>query len=379
MAALPRDRVRAALALLMAGAEQVRFDNGNRATLVQATSVDDAGTLVDALELVGETGRPVLLVCGGADELQGKAEDLAAGLLGPAVASAAETTSASVVDGGTASGVMALTGAARAERPSALSVLLGVAPSGKVTYPGASQDGALLEPHHTHFVLADSPEWGGETGLMIAVAETLADGASVVMVLAGGGVVARAEALEAARRQWPLFVIEGTGGAAVEIATAWRTHREPRRRPAAPTDLGLRRIVDDGDVRLFAGSEPGQLGRRPPRGAQRRAGPQERLAHLRDLRRARGTPAQDLRALPEVDPGPRHPGDLPRPVGQRDWRRRAALDRDRRADRAVGADRPGKSPGGRQALGGAARCGRVGQGRDLPVPDAHRRLCRRAA
>lgn len=246
----------------MAGAEQVRFDNGNRATLVQATSVDDAGTLVDALELVGETGRPVLLVCGGADELQGKAEDLAAGLLGPAVASAAETTSASVVDGGTASGVMALTGAARAERPSALSVLLGVAPSGKVTYPGASQDGALLEPHHTHFVLADSPEWGGETGLMIAVAETLADGASVVMVLAGGGVVARAEALEAARRQWPLFVIEGTGGAADEIATAWRTHREPRRRPAAPTDLGLRRIVDDGDVRLFAGSEPGQLGRR---------------------------------------------------------------------------------------------------------------------
>src|SRR3954452_14351005 len=94
MAALPRDRVRAALALLMAGAEQVRFDNGNRAPLVQATSVDDAGTLVDALELVGETGRPVLLVCGGADELQGKAEDLAAGVLGPAVASGAETPAA---------------------------------------------------------------------------------------------------------------------------------------------------------------------------------------------------------------------------------------------------------------------------------------------
>ncbi|HEX3317548.1 MAG TPA: DUF4231 domain-containing protein [Solirubrobacteraceae bacterium] len=205
----------------------------------------------------------MILVCGGADDLRGERMAVAEGLLGPAVTSAAERTGAAVVDGGTASGVMALMGAARWDRPDAVPILLGVAPSGMVTYPGADTgDRPSLEPHHTHFVLAESNEWGGETRLMMEVSEALADSAPVVVVIAGGGAVAGAEALEAAARGWPLFVIEGTGGTADEIAAALPTRRARRRRADALLGDGIRKIVTDGDVRPFAGSEPVQLARR---------------------------------------------------------------------------------------------------------------------
>jgi SLOG in TRPM, prokaryote/SMODS and SLOG-associating 2TM effector domain 1/Protein of unknown function (DUF4231) len=258
---------------------QVSFDGGGRAALVEAGPGDDARGLVHALGLADMTGRPVILVCGGADELEGEARERAAGLVGPSVASAAALTDALVIDGGTAAGVMKLVGAARSERPGALPILVGVSPAGKVTYPGSeAASGAPLEPHHTHFVLADSAEWGGETQLLIAVVEALAADAPVVVILAGGGQVARSEALEAAIRRWPLFAIEGTGGAADEIAATFRAHREPKRRAlafqipdrekpdgdlaVAPTaDSPVRQIASRGDIRPFAGSESGQLAR----------------------------------------------------------------------------------------------------------------------
>ena len=258
---------------------EVSFDSRNRAALVAARPGDDARRLVGAVGLGGMTGRPVILVCGGADELQGEERERAAGLVGPSVASAAALADAVVIDGGTAAGVMKLVGAARSERPGALPILVGVSPAGKVTYPGSeAADGAPLEPHHTHFVLADSAEWGGETPLLIAVAEALAGDAPVVMILAGGGEVARTEALEAAIRRWPLFAIEGTGGAADEIAATFRAHHEPKRhapaflipdraRPGgdlalAPTgESPVRQIVSRGDIRPFEGTESGQLAR----------------------------------------------------------------------------------------------------------------------
>ena len=238
---------------------EVSFDNGNRAALVEAGAGDDARGLIGTIGLAARVGRPVLVVCGGADELRGEHRRRAANVLGPAVASAAVVADATVVDGGTAAGVMELVGAARAERPSDLPIVVGVSPLGKVTYPGSGlADGAPLEPNHSHFVLADSAEWGGETQLLIAVAEELAAGAPVVMVLAGGGQIATAEALEAAIRGWPLFVLEGTGGAADDVAAMSRAKHVPE----MGADASTRRIAADGDIRPFAGEEPGQLARR---------------------------------------------------------------------------------------------------------------------
>jgi hypothetical protein len=158
---------------------------------------------------------------------------------------------------------------------------VGVAPAGLVTFPGGpSGNGVPLEENHSHFVLADSTEWGGETGLLMAVAAALAGGRQVVVVLAGGGEVARAETLESVRRGWPVFAIGGTGGLADLILRHRGTYQisgaapVPRSPVAAGPgqayvpphlssieDACVREIVSSGDIRPATGDGPGQLAR----------------------------------------------------------------------------------------------------------------------
>jgi SLOG in TRPM, prokaryote/SMODS and SLOG-associating 2TM effector domain 1/Protein of unknown function (DUF4231) len=260
----------------------VRFENGNDALVVTDDDGADPRGLLATLELAVDDGRPVIVVCGGADELGGDALARAERVLGPAVASVAQLTGAALVDGGTAAGVMEVMGKARAEGHNALSPLVGVAPAGKVTYPGdanaAGGDRTPLQANHTHFVLADTSTWGGETELLFDVAQAIAGCSRVAMVLAGGGSVALAEAREAVRRGWPVFVFEGTGGTADQLAALLRAHRDaqprvvdrllPRRlRRRAPelssiADLDLREIVRDGDVRRIEEDDPAQVARR---------------------------------------------------------------------------------------------------------------------
>ena len=114
---------------------EIQFKTGDAAPLVVARDGIGPEALLRALGLEATAGRPVIVVSGGADDLQGEALARAEELLGPAVATAAELTGAAVVDGGTAVGVMALMGATRAERESALPVLLGVAPAGRSRCP----------------------------------------------------------------------------------------------------------------------------------------------------------------------------------------------------------------------------------------------------
>lgn len=259
---------------------EIIFRHGNRAVLV-----DEPGAgpdeLLAALGLSARAGGGgVILVCGGARDLAGASLTRAEQVLGPAVSTAAQVTGAVVFDGGTSAGVMALTGAARARRPEAMPVLAGVAPAGLVSYPGgpAGDDRTPLEENHSHFVLASSSEWGGETGLLIGLAAACAAGGHVVVVAAGGGPVSATEIVESVRRGWPVFVIQGTGGVADEVARLWGVHRVSHRRPAAwlwPArfryreppplssipDADLREIVAEGDIRVVAGAEPGQLAR----------------------------------------------------------------------------------------------------------------------
>jgi len=130
------------------------------------------------------------------------------------------------------------------------STLLGVSAAGLVTYPGAPaierpDDATALDPHHSHFVLVDSQEWGGETEMLFALARAIARDIPALAILVNGGPIARSEALEAVRSNWPLLVIEGSGRAADEIATLWR------KRPAAVTDEKQREIIARGAISLF--------------------------------------------------------------------------------------------------------------------------------
>ncbi|MFI5062732.1 MAG: DUF4231 domain-containing protein [Streptosporangiales bacterium] len=252
--------------------KQIWFSNGNSA-LVCRDDGSEAGQLVAALGLgPDETGRPVLVVSGGADTLKGAHLDRAEEMLGTAVPAATGLAGAAVVDGGTSAGVMAVIGAARARRPEAMPVLLGVAPEDLVSYPGRSRDdGVPLDPQHTHFVLADSGEWGGETALLISVAAGLAGPGPVVVLLAGGGPVAKSDVLAAVRRGWPVFAVAGTGGLADDILARRDAARAGSRRPvprrgqprgsAGPADdPDLREILGQGDIREVTGA-PGALAR----------------------------------------------------------------------------------------------------------------------
>ncbi len=249
------------------GSRRPRDVNGDASAPVV---IEGAGS--DPAKLLGRVGlrsgaaRPVIVVCGGADDLKGDALAAAESVLGPAVRAAVARTGAAVVDGGTDAGVMQLVGAERARDPKSIPVLLGVAPAGKVEHRGATGgDRTRLADAHSHFVLADSDEWSGETALLAALAHELAVGAPVVMVLAGGGEGARGEVHEAVARHWPVFAIAGTGGLADEIAPpppkdpVERALRSVERRVRKPPATGE---FASGDIRRAPADDVAGLARR---------------------------------------------------------------------------------------------------------------------
>jgi hypothetical protein len=196
-------------------ARDVPFGAGKRARLLAGAGHRAAAELVADLGLAPPAaGRPVILVCGGAIELKGRALDRARTMIDHAVAPVAGRMGAVVVDGGTAAGTMLLTGAARVSQPDNLPVLLGVAPEGLVSYPGGPSAGVPLDSGHSHFILAPGDQWGGETRVLIEVAQALAGRGPVVVVVAGGGPVTRLEIAAARAHGWPVLAMAGTGGEA---------------------------------------------------------------------------------------------------------------------------------------------------------------------
>jgi hypothetical protein len=200
----------------------ITFDNGNQAVVVTAGRDADAQSILKTLDIAQP--HALIMVFGGAKGLDDSRKARLVELFTNAIAPAAANLGALVMDGGTQSGVMAMMGEALA-KGGRRSQLLGIAPAGKVIYPGDRSDeniagGALLEPNHSHFVLVESDEWGGETGTMFKVAKAL--NVPVTTMLINGGQIAGSEALESVRNGWQLFVIEGSGRFADELSAAVR-------------------------------------------------------------------------------------------------------------------------------------------------------------
>src|SRR5262245_28056113 len=198
----------------------ITFANGNRAVVITAPLETDAQSILKALGFAQP--RALIMVFGGAKGLDDSRKPRLAELFIDAIAPAAAQLGAVVMDGGTQSGVMAMMGEAVA-RDGRRSQLLGIAPAGKVTYPGGPRDtgivdGALLEPNHSHFVLVESNEWGGETTKMLELARAF--NAPIVAILVNGGAIAADEALQSVRNGWQLLVVEGSGRFADELSAA---------------------------------------------------------------------------------------------------------------------------------------------------------------
>src|SRR6516165_9720651 len=83
------------------GPAEILFGNGNRALLVKDPGLDP-GELLSRLGLrPGPGGSGVIIVCGGADGLNGASLTRAQAVLGDAVSAASQLTGAVVFDGGT--------------------------------------------------------------------------------------------------------------------------------------------------------------------------------------------------------------------------------------------------------------------------------------
>lgn len=200
----------------------ISFANGNRAVVVTAPRDASAQAILEALGIVSPPA--VILLFGGAAGLDDSRKAHLATLFAEGVTPVVAELGALIIDGGTQSGVMAIMGEAVAQHPGTCQ-LLGIAPDGKITHPeisGAStvSDGTRLEPNHSHFVLVESKEWGGETTKMLELARAF--NAATVAILVNGGAIAADEALQSVRNGWPLLVLEGSGRFADELSEAVR-------------------------------------------------------------------------------------------------------------------------------------------------------------
>lgn len=242
----------------------IQLAKNRKATAYFPTGEDTGQELAAQMSLGNYKG--VVIVIGGADSLAPESQPALKQLFDRGIARSAVNANTIILDGGTAAGVMALMGQG-VESRGRKSPLVGVAPRGRVTYPGQPKeerpsDGAALEENHTHFILTEGDEWGSETEWLFSLAVALTqppakDGGrtqklQAVAVLIGGGEVAREEAVQAVRHNFPLLVVKGSGGFADELSAAYEN------RDTVPADVATAEIIADGALHFHTLGNPVQ-------------------------------------------------------------------------------------------------------------------------
>lgn len=219
---------------------EISFHDDHRAKWVQVPSGADPRAALAAFDL--PHFRSILLLVGGADGVDPALKSRLRECFSQAIAPAAMESEALVIDGGTATGVMELMGESAAQAGNRVPVL-GVAPAPLVTWPGGPDRApdharASLDAGHSHFLLVDAPEWGGETPSLIELTAAGGEEVPVVALLINGGEIAREEVLAAVQHRWQIVVLSGSGRLADAVT-------EARDHPPAG-DPALAKIVEAG-------------------------------------------------------------------------------------------------------------------------------------
>lgn len=241
-----------AASLLMAQALRIDARCGQPQPLVGVGHADELEAALGALGLRAPS--PVLALVGGASGLD---PELSGRLLAlfETLCPWLDRFNATVVDGGTAYGVMALMGQAR-RNSKARFPLLGVAAARTVARPGSDDRGAALDPNHTHILLVPGTRWGDESIWISDVAQTLACGLPSLTLVAGGGEVTRLDVINGLRARRPLLVISGSGGTADALA---RWHRGGEQLPGAQFGAAERDLIEVVDLDRAPRELPGLL------------------------------------------------------------------------------------------------------------------------
>ncbi|MDZ4669794.1 MAG: hypothetical protein SH821_02890 [Phototrophicales bacterium] len=231
----------------------IRFPNGNTAKAIRAKPNEHSSFLLRTLGFTPP--QPILFVSGGASGMSDY-DKAQTELMMEAVLLFAQQNSITIIDGGTESGIMKMCGDIRI-RHGYTFPLLGVTPRGLVSYPDHPNPNsqAELEDGHTHFVLIEGDQWGEESETIINLTMTMSGAGTMarkpaVGILINGGKIAMQEIYLATTRdkhKLPIIVLDGSGRAADEVSTAFRTGRT--------TQTVLRAILRGGDIQLVGTNE----------------------------------------------------------------------------------------------------------------------------
>ncbi len=222
---------------------ELTFSNGQKAKAIQVQTRTD---LPNALHELGlEAAIPVLVIIGGASNLNPADYKRLEKLFNELLAPLAEELGMVVVDGGTDAGVMQLMGLARNKNQASFP-LVGVAPIEKVHLPGKSSPIASqhLEPHHSHFLLVPGEEWGDESPWIAEAASLLSGSAPSITILMNGGNVSLKDVEESVAEERMVIVLAGTGRLADQIASAIRN-------PQSDDQAKLSPVLKQGRFQLF--------------------------------------------------------------------------------------------------------------------------------
>ena len=165
----------------------MRVERIGPARAVRVGSRDELAAAAAALGL--RTGAPVLVIVGGADTMAADEEARMRAFMEVLVPHL-DRAGATVVD-------------ALARR------------SG----PDTSEEGATLEPAHTHFLLVPGEDWGEESAWLAEFAAVLAEEAASLTLLANGGEVAWQDVARSVELDRGVVALAGSGRAADELAS----------------------------------------------------------------------------------------------------------------------------------------------------------------
>jgi SLOG in TRPM, prokaryote len=165
----------------------IERDGGRRARAVRVEAIDALPGAVRELEVGGRTA---LVVVGGASGMSPPEIRRLGPLFRDVLAPLAQRVGATVIDGGTDTGVLQLMGSARGEGGWRFP-LIGVIVDELASCSSAARVEAVdLEPNHTHFVLVPGSEWGEEAPWLARLAKVVAGSSQSATVLVNGGEIA---------------------------------------------------------------------------------------------------------------------------------------------------------------------------------------------
>lgn len=223
-------------------------------TALLCARVEQVTQLPAELDRLGlQRGRPVMVLVGGAGGM--KDGDLRAmdKVLRAAIIPVLDQCDATVVDGGTDSGIMRVIGQVRSATGAAFP-LVGVAAEGTVIVPGRAEasaaDAVPLQPHHTHVILVPGDSWGDESPWLADVAAAIAVDHPSVTLVVNGGAITFDDIDRSIANYRPVLVLAGTGRTADAVATVAGRAADPRAERLAASPLT--RVVDVGDPDAIA-------------------------------------------------------------------------------------------------------------------------------